>query len=62
MLDCSGLDDAAEEDVAPGLEGSVAPPLRRSSLLGVWTALVVTIVPHANPNAIAAKAVPMPAK
>jgi hypothetical protein len=42
--------------------GFTFPEVTRSSLLGGWTALVVSIAPPANPSAIAAKAVPIPAK
>jgi hypothetical protein len=65
---CSGPDDATGGCVASAFEGAVAfeggvaPELKRSSLLGGWTALVVIIAPPANPSAIAAKAVPTPAK
>ncbi len=62
MLACSALDDATEAGAASAFEGAIGAALTRSSRFGGWTALVVTIAPPANPTAIAANAVPIPAK
>ena len=61
----SGCDDAPfgrSGDEFDALGGSGALEVTRSSLLGGWTALVVTIAPPANPTATATKAVATPAK